>query len=102
MPLHKVAKLSSLPPGAMIEAAIGGHSYAICHTVDGRVYAIDGTCPHRGGPLAHGALHGGTVACPWHAWEFDCATGEHDYNPSIRLDTFAVRVDGDDILVDLP
>ena len=32
-------------------------------------------CPHRGAPLAHGALHHHTIVCPWHAWEFDCRTG---------------------------
>lgn len=63
---------------------------------------MDGICPHRGGRLAHGALHGATVVCPWHAWEFDCRTGEHDYNPEIRLRTFPVDIRDGNILLDLP
>jgi nitrite reductase/ring-hydroxylating ferredoxin subunit len=41
------------------------------------------------------------LVCPWHAWEFDCKTGENDYNPSIRQRRFVVTLQGDDILVDI-
>jgi nitrite reductase/ring-hydroxylating ferredoxin subunit len=39
--------------------------------------------------------------CPWHGWEFDCRTGENDYDASIRVETFAVRVDGNDIFIEV-
>jgi nitrite reductase/ring-hydroxylating ferredoxin subunit len=42
------------------------------------------------------------VVCPWHAWEFDCITGEHDYNPSIKVDKVKLIVEGDKVLLDLP
>ncbi len=100
MAFEVVANLSELPPGSLTEITIGDKQLALCN-VDGAVHAIDGVCPHRNGPLGQGALHGSLVVCPWHAWEFDCITGRHDYNPSIRLDTFAVKVEGNDILVDL-
>ena len=53
----------------------------------GEFYAIEGVCPHRGAPLAYGALHEHTVVCPWHAWEFDCRTGEGDCGnvPSVQV-----------------
>ncbi len=38
-----------------------------------RVYS--GVCPHLGGPLLEGAVREGRVRCPWHAYEFDLATG---------------------------
>jgi nitrite reductase/ring-hydroxylating ferredoxin subunit len=41
------------------------------------------------------------IVCPWHAWEFDCTTGQNDFDAAIRQEQFAVRVEGDDILVDL-
>jgi nitrite reductase (NADH) small subunit len=96
-----VATLSQLAPGSVIEAACGDGLYAICN-VDGRIHALSGICPHRGGPLGQGAVNGGSVTCPWHAWEFDCLTGAHDYNPSVRVPTFPVRIDGDSILIDIP
>ena len=61
----------------MAEVRAAGRTVLVCN-VDDRVYAIDGICPHRGAPLAHGALHEHTVVCPWHGWEFDCRTGVGD------------------------
>ena len=92
--------MSSLPPGGMMEFTTGERTIAICNA-GGKLHAVDGVCPHQGGPLAQGALHGTAIVCPWHAWEFDCVTGEHDYNPAIELETFSVELSGDDILVDI-
>jgi nitrite reductase (NADH) small subunit len=41
------------------------------------------------------------VVCPWHAWEFDCTTGACDFNGEIMVRRYPVRVEGDDILVDI-
>ena len=101
MALVKVAFLSQLPAGSVMEASIGEDRFAICN-VDGRIHALTGTCPHRGGPLGQGAINGANLACPWHAWEFDCRTGEHDYNPALKIATFPAQVSGDDILIDIP
>lgn len=92
--------MSQLPPGSMLELLHQDRRIVVCN-VDGKLHAMDGVCPHRQGPLGQGALHGSAVVCPWHAWEFDCSTGQHDYNPSIKLDTFRVELSGDDILVDI-
>ena len=100
MSLIKAGSLSQLLPGQMLELLHGERRVVVCN-VDGSLHAMDGVCPHRDGPLAQGALHGTAVVCPWHAWEFDCITGQHDYNPSIQLETFRVQVSGDEILVDI-
>jgi nitrite reductase/ring-hydroxylating ferredoxin subunit len=42
------------------------------------------------------------LVCPWHAWEFDCLTGEHDYNSAITVETIAVVVNGGEVSLDLP
>ena len=85
----------------MAEVYVAGKPYAICHA-EGEVYAIGGTCPHLGGPLGQGALQGHMVVCPWHAWEFDCRSGGNDRSPDIGVETVAVKVEGDDILIDAP
>ncbi len=69
--------------------------------VDEKFYALDGVCPHQGGPLGKGTLEGCTVTCPWHGWQFDVATGQHQLNARIVQQRFDVRVEGDWILVDL-
>jgi nitrite reductase/ring-hydroxylating ferredoxin subunit len=100
MSLVRAGSAASLPPGEMREATLNGTPYVICN-VNGEFYAINGTCPHRGAPLAHGALHGHIVVCPWHAWEFDCRTGEYDYDSSIRIEKYPVKIEGGEILIDL-
>jgi len=101
MPLVKVAQLSQLPADSVSEATVGAEAYAICN-VGGRVPALGGVCPHRGGPLGQGALHGNRVVCPWHAWEWDCQTGANDFDPTKKVATYAVQVDGDDVSIELP
>ena len=82
-----------------MEVNLGEESYAVCNT-NGEVHALAGICPHAGGPLGQGAMNGEFVVCPYHEWAFDCRTGENDYDPTIRQDIFAVKVEGDDILLD--
>ena len=55
-----------------------------------------------GGPLGEGALHGSTLVCPWHAWEFDCRTGANDFDPDVTVATFPVKIEAGEILIDDP
>ncbi|MBI4877040.1 MAG: Rieske (2Fe-2S) protein [Acidobacteria bacterium] len=101
MPLAKVVRLDALPPGTMTEARVNGQSYVVANA-GGEIHALGGVCPHRGASLAHGALHGSSIVCPWHAWEFDCRSGEHDFDPSIRLARVPVRLADGDIYIEVP
>jgi nitrite reductase/ring-hydroxylating ferredoxin subunit len=49
---------------------------AIFRTGDGQVFALADRCPHKGGPLSQGIVHGHAVACPLHNWSIELATGE--------------------------
>jgi nitrite reductase/ring-hydroxylating ferredoxin subunit len=84
--------------GRVVEA--GGRTVAVFN-VGGRYYAIDNTCPHRGGPLGEGDLDGRTVTCPWHAWRWDVTTGANVNNPAVRVACYPVSIDGDDLVIDL-
>ena len=55
--------------------------------------------PWRGGPLGEGTLEGEVVTCPWHHWEYNVRTGELVTNPTVKLVTYPVHVDGDEIKV---
>ena len=83
----------------MTQVEVGERTFALCN-VDGTPYALDGVCPHAGGPLGEGTLQGAMVVCPWHGFEFDCRTGENDMDPSMTAERVAVTVDGDAILLD--
>ena len=90
--------LKELAPGAAKEIVAEGRMVALFN-VDGEIYALDGVCPHQGGPLGDGALEGCVVTCPWHGWRFDVRDGQHRANPSIRHPAIPVRRDGDAISV---
>ena len=65
----------------------------------GRIYALNETCPHRGGPLHLGRVTKGVVRCPWHLWQFELTTGKSPINPASCVATYPVRVCGDSVLV---
>jgi len=101
MPFVKVASLPALPPDSVLEVMVNGDPFAIC-SVDGAVRALHGVCIHRGGPLGQGQPHQGRLVCPYHLWEFDCAAGEYDFDPTQRVPTVRVRVEGGDIPIEAP
>jgi nitrite reductase (NADH) small subunit len=96
----KVASLSELENGASNAVEVGGKTIAIFN-VNGTVYALDNTCLHRGGPLGEGILEGDVVTCPWHMWQYNVRTGEKLENPSLKVATYPVQIEGDDIKVAL-
>jgi nitrite reductase/ring-hydroxylating ferredoxin subunit len=101
MPLVKVKTLTELPPGTLSEVQIGGTPYALCN-VDGKIYCVDGTCPHAGGPLGEGTLDGTNIVCPWHCFTFDCQTGINDLDEDLILQTYPAVIQDGSILIDLP
>lgn len=48
----------------------------VFRTLDDEVFAIQDQCPHKGGPLSQGIVHGNRVTCPLHNWSIELATGE--------------------------
>ena len=91
MALVQVGSLDDLRPGGVLAFRKDGTEMAVCN-VNGEVFAVDNRCPHRGGPLAMGALHGTLLVCPWHGWEFDCTTGVCAFDPGLALRRYPVQV----------
>ncbi|HEV7226067.1 MAG TPA: Rieske 2Fe-2S domain-containing protein [Pirellulales bacterium] len=96
----RVAHIDDCPPGAGIERVVGERIVALFN-VDGTFHALDGVCPHQGGPLAQGRLCGAIVTCPWHGWQFDTRDGRHQLSQTLVQPRFEVRVENGEILVDL-
>jgi nitrite reductase (NADH) small subunit len=94
----KVAKVNEMPPGTAREFHANGKVIAL-YNVEGKFYATDNTCLHRGGPLGAGALEGEIITCPWHGWQYNVTTGEAVFNKEIKVDTYEVKVEGDDIVI---
>ncbi len=86
--------------GQVMEAEAEGVSICLAR-LNGELSALDNWCPHRRGPLAEGWIEGNAVVCPWHAWAFDLRTGVAEPPERARVHVFALRVEEDDVLVEL-
>ena len=95
-----VAPASSLPPGSCLETVAGDRIVALFN-VAGTIYALDGVCPHQGGPLGKGRLDGCLVTCPWHGWQFDVRNGQSQLSTRVVQPVFEVRVTDETIMVKL-
>jgi nitrite reductase/ring-hydroxylating ferredoxin subunit len=101
MAFVKAANVRDVPPGRAKIVEIGDEDVALCN-VDGKIYAIANVCTHDGGPLGEGYLLGEEIECPRHGARFNVRTGEVKVLPAIMpIPTFEVKVEGDDILVDV-
>ncbi len=97
-----VAKVGAIPEGQGASFTVGESLVAIFNR-GGNYFAIDDLCPHMGASLGAGELdEEGAVTCPWHAWRFDVCNGTWCDNPRLSINTYAVRVEGDEIQVRLP
>jgi nitrite reductase (NADH) small subunit len=118
---HVIGTLADLDSAGRIVAEINGRSIGVLR-VDGALYALRNICTHQQGPLCEGAIfpaHKATanadgavteyldhenpvICCPWHGWEYDIKTGVCLADPTRRVATYAVEVEGQDVVVTLP
>jgi nitrite reductase/ring-hydroxylating ferredoxin subunit len=95
----KVATMAELPSGEAKLVEVNQKRIALFN-VNGRYYAIDDVCPHRGAPLSEGELEGEAVVCPWHGAIFDLVTGEvKRYPAAVGIATYEIRLEGGEIAV---
>lgn len=86
--------------GQVAEAEVEGVAVCLAN-VNGELSALNNMCPHRQGPLGQGWLEGSAVVCPWHSWTFDVKTGLTEYPVHARVNVYPLRVEGDDVLVEI-
>ena len=112
---YVVAKTEQLPAGERVFVEVGGRGGIGVFNIGGKYYALRNMCPHRGGPLCRGRLRPHVVSprvyglrhergsnvlkCAWHQWEFDVATGEALYDQKVRVKTYRVDVEGDEVVL---
>jgi 3-phenylpropionate/trans-cinnamate dioxygenase ferredoxin subunit len=97
----KVGEVGSPAAGEVKVIMPRGERIALAN-VEGEYYAIDDVCTHDGGPLDQGEVVGDQIECPRHGARFDVRTGKAMTLPAIfPVKTYPVRVDGNDILLEL-
>jgi nitrite reductase (NADH) small subunit len=109
-----VVPLAELPAGGAVPLEAFGTTVALFN-VAGRLFALENRCLHHGGPLCRGRVAGAqlpsapgrycyepdrpVVVCPWHGWEYELETGRTLFKRGVRVRTFAVRREGNEIAV---
>jgi 3-phenylpropionate/trans-cinnamate dioxygenase ferredoxin component len=111
MGMEKVCKASDVPKAAMKGFTVKGRQVLVAN-IDGSFYAVNALCPHMNGYLPSGRLEKNELVCPKHGARYDVMTGRLMKNvPAVMrmatgrgsrdLQTFKVKVEADDILVDI-
>ena len=113
--LVEIDDSGDLAEGNMKEVVVQGHKMLLARIGDS-YYAADNRCPHMGARLSEGKLEGFVVTCPRHGSQFDLRDGhiiQWTNLPAIvaamgkiirrprRLTTYAVKLDGDRIMVEI-
>ncbi len=74
---------------------------AVFRTAEDQAFALEDRCPHKGGPLSQGIVHGESVTCPLHNWVISLETGAAQGADEGRALALPLRVEAGRILIDL-
>lgn len=95
-----IGDLADFPAGQVREIIAGGHVLAVARIGD-EVFALDGLCPHQGGPLGQGKLAGDVVICPWHQFSFEMRTGFCTSSRALAQKRHSVCLEGGRVIVQI-
>lgn len=84
--------------GSRVVQAPGG-AIAVFKAADGTLFALRDRCPHKGGPLSQGIVHGHSVTCPLHNWVISLESGEAQGADQGCAHTIPLRINGARILL---
>lgn len=93
-----VGKVADIPEGERVIVNVGELSIGVFHH-KGNWYALRNHCVHVGGPVATGSLEEDTLTCPWHGFQYNVTNGELLFDPSIKLEMYAVEIRGDQVFL---
>jgi nitrite reductase (NADH) small subunit len=98
----EIGRLMDIPrQGARVVASSIG-DIAVFRALDDTVFAIEDRCPHKGGPLSQGIVHGHAVTCPLHNWVIDLQSGEAAAPDVGCVKRIPIRVEDGRVLLSLP
>src|SRR5215472_13499934 len=101
MAWQRVASLSEIDVDGVLGVDVNGSPVAL-YRLSNEVFATSGVCTHAMALLSEGFVEDGKIECPLHQGQFDIRTGEALGPPvTTGIQTFAVKVEGDDVFVDL-
>jgi nitrite reductase (NADH) small subunit len=96
-----IGALDAIPRRGARVVRLAQGCVAVFRAADDQVFALEDRCPHKGGPLSQGIVHGTSVTCPLHNWVMSLETGEAQGADEGRAQTFYLRVEEGRVLIDL-
>lgn len=99
---YEVCAVSDIPRRAAIRIDYQGQRIAVFRTARGDVRALEDKCPHKGGPLSAGIVHGDCVTCPLHNWDISLETGRALGADEGFTRRFNAKVENGKVFVQLP
>lgn len=97
----RIAARSDLPGEDEAKEFTLGEKVICIANISSQYSALDNVCAHRGGPLGQGVILEGKVVCPWHGWMYDPKTGVPDVDPRFPVAVYPIKIEGDDVLIEL-
>jgi nitrite reductase (NADH) small subunit len=94
-----IGQIADIPQRGARSLNTPGGKVAVFRTADDRVFAIDDRCPHKGGPLSQGIVHGASVTCPLHNWVISLETGKAQGADQGCVRTIPLKVEGSQIYI---
>jgi nitrite reductase (NADH) small subunit len=92
--MKKVCALTDIPRlGARVVRSAQHGDIAVFRNADDEVFALLDKCPHKGGPMSQGIVHGRRVTCPLHGWNIELADGNAVAPDHGCARAFAVKVE---------
>lgn len=99
---HLIGTIEDIPKSGARRIRLGEIDVGVFRTATDRVFALEDACPHLGGPLSEGIVHGTEVTCPLHNMVFDLETGQSvEPNPKC-VRSCMVRIEGDQVYLSKP
>ena len=96
----RVGAAADFEAGKVHAVTVGERQVALVRGAEGW-HALDGRCPHQGGPLTEGAICDGALRCPWHGYDFDLKSGKGAGN-DLSAETLKVREEDGAVEIALP
>ena len=95
------AKVSEIPNWGKKLVTVAGREVLLVNA-KGTIHAMEPECPHQGAPLSGGIIKDADhITCQRHGYRFSLQTGACENFPDYSLKLYPVKIEGDDVLVEL-
>ena len=96
-----ICKLDDIPRlGSRVVRSMNG-DIALFRTSSDAVFALRDQCPHKGGPLSQGLVHGNQVTCPLHGWKLRLDSGEAVAPDQGCARRYPIRIESGTVFLDI-